>query len=105
MPTQEGTRLKKLCGALERLKKKGVTGDAVVYSFLGRRVQPLQRRVHPGSKYEGLEDPPRFSPKKIHQSELLKRCYKVLDGFDKSLTLPMLFCAANPPENAWVSSR
>jgi len=65
----------------------------------------LQCRVHPGFRYEGLEDPSRFSPEKIHQSELLKRCCKVLDGFDKSLTLPMLFCAANPPENAWVSSR
>lgn len=100
-----GSQVSKLRGALEKLKKKGVNRDSVVYSFLSHRVQPLQRRLHPGFRYEGLEDPSRFSPEKIHQSELLKRCCKVLDGFDKSLTLPVLFCAANPPERAWVSIR
>ena len=100
-----GSQVSKLRGALEKLKKKGVTRDSVVCSFQSRRVQPLQRRLHPGFRYEGLEDPSRFSPEKIHQSELLKRCCKVLDGFDKSLTLPVLLCAANPPKRDWVSIR
>ena len=33
-----GSQVVKLWGALERLKMIGVTGDSVVYSFLGRRV-------------------------------------------------------------------
>ena len=58
----QGSQVQKLRGALERLKKIGVTGDSVVYSFLGRRIQPLQRRVNPGFRYEGVNDPSRFSP-------------------------------------------
>ena len=100
-----GSQVDKMQGALEKLKKRGVTREIVVYSFLGRRVQPLQRQVHPGFRYEGLEDPSRFSPEKINHSDLFKRCWKVLDDFDQAPTLPLLFSAANPPANGWVSSR
>jgi hypothetical protein len=96
-----GSQVDKLCGTLERLKKRGVTGGrgTIVYSFLGRRVQLLQRRIHPGFKYEGLEDPSRFYPEKINYSDLFKRCCKLLDDFDKVPAFPMLFNAANLPEN------
>jgi hypothetical protein len=43
-----------------------------------------------------------MSPEPMSQSEVVKRCCKVLDNFDKSLTLPTFFWAQNPPENAWV---
>jgi hypothetical protein len=36
-------------------------------------------------------------------SDVIRRYCKVLDNFDKSLKLPTLFWAKNPPENAWVS--
>ena len=100
-----GSQVDKLRSALAKLKNKGVTRGKVVYSFLGRRVQPLQRRIHPGFRYEGLEDPSRFSSEKIDFADLFKRCCKVLDDFEKSPALPRLFSAANPPENAWVSTR
>src|SRR6185437_7086072 len=72
------------------------------YSFVSRRVQPLQLRIHPSFRYEGTQDPTRMSPEPMALSEVVKRCCKVLDNFDKSLTLPTLFWAQNPPENAWV---
>ena len=100
-----GSQVQKLCAALAKLKKKGVTGGTVVYSFLGHRVQPLQRRVHPGFRYEGLEDPSRFTPEKIHVYDLFNRCCKVLNDFEKVPVLPSLFSASNPPGNTWVSSR
>jgi len=81
------------------MKNKGVTGDHVVFSFVSRRVQPLQLRKHPAFRYEGTQDPTRMSPEPMAQSEVVKRCCKVLD---KSLKLPTLFWAQNPPENAWV---
>jgi len=43
-----------------------------------------------------------MSPEPMAQSEVVKRCCKVLDNFDKSLKLPILFWVENPPENAWV---
>ena len=45
------------------IKNKGVTGDHVVFSFISRRVQPLQFRKHPAFRYEGTQDSTRMSPK------------------------------------------
>jgi len=88
--------------AIAHLKNKGITSDHVVFSFVSSRVQPLQHRKHPAFRYEGTQDPTRMSPEPMTQSEVVKRCCKVLDNFDKSLKLPTLFWANNPPENAWV---
>ena len=76
---------------LQNGKNKGVTGDHVVFSFVSRRVQPLQLRKHPAFRYEGTQDPTRMSPESMAQSEVVKRCCKVLDNFDKSLKVSTLF--------------
>jgi len=39
----------------------------------------------------------------MSRSEVVRRCCKVLDDFNKSLVLPALFSAVNPPEKMWVS--
>ena len=85
------------------LKNKGITGDHVVFSFVSRRIQPLQRRKHPAFRYEGTKDPTRLSPEAMSRSEMVRRCCKVLDDFNKSLVLPALLSAINPPEKTWVS--
>ena len=41
------------------IKNKGVTGGHVVFSFISRRMQPLQLRKHPAFRYEGKQDPTR----------------------------------------------
>ena len=69
---------------------------------MSRRIQPLQHRQHPTFRYEGTKDPTRMSPEPMAHSEVIKRCCKVLDNFDKSLKLPATFSATNPPENTWV---
>ena len=89
--------------AIANFMNKGVTGDHVVFSFMTRRIQPLQHRKHLDFIYEGTKDPTRLSPKAMAYSEAIKRCCKLLDNFDKSLKLPTLFSAVNPPENTWVS--
>ena len=68
----------------------------------GHRIQPLQHRKHPAFRYEGTKDPTRLLPEAMAHSEVVKRCCKVLDNFDKSLALPTLLSAQNPPENTWV---
>jgi hypothetical protein len=52
-----------------------------------------------------MEDPSRFSPEKINHADLFNRCCKVLNDFEKAPAFLPLFSAANPPKNAWVSSR
>ena len=39
-----------------------------------------------------------MSTEPLVQSEVIKRCCKILDNFDKSLTLPTLFSVQNPPK-------
>ena len=97
-----GKQVEAILRVIATVKNKGVTGDHVVFSFVSRRVQPLQLRKHPAFRYEGKQDPTWMSPEPMSQSKVIKRCCKVLDNFDKSLTLPILFWAPNPPENAWV---
>ena len=78
------------------------TGDHMVFSFISRRTRPLQLRKHLAFRYEGTQVPTRMSSEPLAQSDVIKRCCKVLDNFDKSLTLPTIFSAQNPPEDAWV---
>ena len=92
-----------LLDAIATLKSKRITGNHVVFSFVSRRIQPLQYQKHPAFRYEGVKDPTRFTPEQMARSEVVNRCCKVLDNFDESLTLPALFWAGNPPENSWVS--
>src|SRR6185436_8051798 len=98
-----GKQVECILRAIANFKNKGVTGDHVVFSFVRCQIQPLQHRKHPAFRYEGTKDPTRLSPEAMAHSEVVRRCCKVLDNFDKSLKLPTLFWAKNPPENAWVS--
>ena len=56
------------------MKSKGTTRDHVVFSFVSRRIQPLQRRKYPAFRYEGTKDPTRLSPEAMAHSEVIKRC-------------------------------
>jgi hypothetical protein len=98
-----GKQVECILRTIEIFKNKGVTSDHVVFSFVSRRIQPLQRRKHPAFRYEGTKDPTRLSPEAMAHSEVVRRCCKVLDNFHKSLKLPALFSAVNPPESTWVS--
>ena len=52
-----GKQVEAILRAIAIIKKKGVTGDHVVFSFIGRWTQPLQLRKHPAFRYEGTQDP------------------------------------------------
>ncbi|RLN00122.1 hypothetical protein C2845_PM06G26450 [Panicum miliaceum] len=54
------------------LRDDRVTEVSVVYSLIGRRIQPLQQRTRFGFKYMGLKDPSQFSTEQIHQAKALK---------------------------------
>ena len=98
-----GKQVECILGAIAKFKDKGVTGDHIVFSFISRRIQPLQHQKHPAFRYEGTQDPTRLSPEAMAHSEVVRRCCKVLDNFNKSLVLLSLFSADNPPEKTWVS--
>jgi hypothetical protein len=46
-----------------------VTGVSGMHTWLGRRIQPLQKSTHFGFKYLGVSDPSRFSTERIEKGE------------------------------------
>jgi hypothetical protein len=94
-----GKQVECILRAIANFKNKGVTGDHMVFSFVTRRIQPLQHRKYPAFRYEGTKDPTRLSPEAMAYSEAIKKCCKLLENFDKSPELPILFSAVNPSEN------
>jgi hypothetical protein len=46
-PSRGGDQVQKLIEDIAKVKKVGVTGGSVVYSFMSCPVQPLQKRIHP----------------------------------------------------------
>ena len=56
-----GKQVECILGAIANFKDKGVTGDHIVFSFISRRIQPLQHQKHPTFRYEGTQDPTRMS--------------------------------------------
>jgi hypothetical protein len=47
------------------LRDEGVTGVSVMYSWIGRRIEPLQQCFRFGFEYMRLKDPSRFSTEQI----------------------------------------
>jgi hypothetical protein len=77
-----------------------------MYSWIGRRIQPLQQRSRFGFEYMGLKDPSQFSAEQIHQAEALRRVSQVLlDVRMMPYMLSKLFTIKNPPNQVRVSSR
>src|SRR6187551_3175797 len=62
------------------LKDKGLTGVGITFSFMKRRIQPLQERVNLGFQYEGVSDPSRIVPEDISDETVLMRLNRMFTG-------------------------
>jgi hypothetical protein len=56
---------------VDDLRVRGLSGYEVAADFVGRRIQPLQARVHPAFDYSGPEDATRVSPQGIFLAFIL----------------------------------
>ena len=63
---------------LSAMKDQGLNGVGVVTSFIRRRVQPLQERVHYGFEYTGPEDHARVTNVELTEDEVLEKIQDVL---------------------------
>ena len=52
------------------LRQKNVTGEAVMFDWLKRRIQPLQARETFGFQYQGTIDSSRYSEEEISNEEV-----------------------------------
>jgi len=83
---------------IANLKQNRITGEAVAFDWIKRRIQPLQAQVNFGFEYQGVHDPSRCSEKKIANGESLHRVQQL---FEKVEHVPIhfnTFSMLNPPK-------
>jgi hypothetical protein len=79
-------------------KEIGVIGASVMFSFLKRRIQPIQQCHTLGFEYMGAEDPSRICVEELTDDAALIQVKRVLLAVNTMPYIPELFSAQNPPE-------
>jgi hypothetical protein len=59
------------------LKRRGLTGVYVAANWLAHWVMSLNKQVHPGWEYSGLQDPTRETSEKPEVEDILEHLYKI----------------------------
>ena len=75
-----------------------LTGEAVVFDWMKRRIQPLQAREMLGFQYQGTADSLRYSKEEISDDVAFSRVQRLLRNVKKVPVVPDTFSAANPPK-------
>jgi len=75
-----------------------LTGVAVVFDWMKRRIQPLQARKTFGFQDQGTTDSSRFSEEEISDEEVFSRVQRLLRDVKKVPFVPDTFSAASPPK-------
>ena len=73
-------------------------GEAVVFDWMKRRIQPLQARELLGFQYQGTTDSSRYSKEEISNDITFSRVQRLLRNVKKVLVVPNTFSTANPPK-------
>jgi hypothetical protein len=69
---------------MELLPWNHLHGPAVAESFISRRVQPCQKRVHAGYECQGSADQTRMRPNRLHEDEIKRRIVELFNLADPS---------------------
>jgi hypothetical protein len=88
----EMIQVKELLEAIDALKKEGVTGASVMFSFYKRRVQPIQQRCCLGFEYTGPADSSRMCTEEVPDE-----VQRVLLDVNTMPYVPTLYSAQHPP--------
>jgi len=75
-----------------------LTGEAVMFDWMKRRIQPLQARESPGFQYQGTTDPLRYSKEEISDDIAFSRVQRLLRNVKKIPVVPGAFSAVNSPK-------
>jgi hypothetical protein len=86
-------QVKELLDTIVAHKLMGVTGTSVMFSFLKRRVQPIQQHHRLVFEYTGVEDPSRMCTEELSDEAALLRVKRVLLDMDAVPYVPGLFSA------------
>jgi hypothetical protein len=85
------------------MKKRGVTGAAVVRSFCRRMIQSIKDRVHLAYEYRGQSDPTREVNRKVSKEEMTARVSQMYSGKVKVNKCPRAHSLKRPadPIRSW----
>ena len=75
-----------------------LTGEAVVFDWMKRRIQPLQAQESLGFQYQGTTDSSRYSKEEISNDVAFSRVQRLLRNVKKVLIVPNTFSTVNPPK-------
>jgi hypothetical protein len=87
---------------IKKQRDTGVTGIVVMFSWIGRRIQPLQKWARFGFDYLGILDPSRFSAEPIQQLDVIVRVSRVLMGAEIVPYVPKMYSAKDPPKHVSI---
>ena len=68
-----------------------LTGEAVIFDWMKRRIQPLQARETFGFQYQGTTDSSRYSKEEISDEEVFSRVQRLLRDVRKIPVVPDTF--------------
>ena len=80
------------------LRQNMLTGEAVIFDWMKRRIQPLEVRESLRFQYQETTDPSRYSREEISDDVAFSRVQRLLKNVKKILVVPGIFFAANPPK-------
>ena len=92
------SQIPELLACIANLRQKNVTGEAVMFDWLKRRIQPLQARETLGFQYQGTSDSSRYSKEEILDDVVFSQVQRLLKNVKKITVVPDTFSAANPPK-------
>ena len=80
------------------LRQNKLTGQAIMFDWMRRWIQPLQAREILGFQYQEKADSSRYSEEEILDEEILSRVQRLLRDVKKVPFVPDTFSAASPPK-------
>ena len=97
IPVDE-SQIPQLLERIAVLRQNMLTGEAVIFDWMNRRIQPLHAWESLGFQYQGTTDPSRYSKEEISNDIVFNRVQRLLKNVNKIPVVPGTFSAANPPK-------
>ena len=98
----DNSQISRLLARIAELRQNNLTGEAVVFDWMKRRIQPLQARETFSFQYQGTTDSSRYSKEEISDEEIFSRIQRLLKNVKDVPVVPNTFSAANPPNQVWT---
>ena len=81
-----------LLARIVEFRQKNLSGEAVVFDWMKRRIQPLQARETFGFQYQGITDSSRYSKEEISDEEIFSHIQRLLKNVKDVPVVPDTGC-------------